>query len=98
LFLYLNRPWDQPVGDGHEDRIPVFLNLIAAVLFFTKETAVAAATLLPAACAEVMRFKSRRFSRLFVFSLLLPVAAAAGWILLKLEFPLIWSVMEGITA
>lgn len=85
----LNRPWDQPVRDGHADRIPAFLNLIAAALFFTKETAVAAATLLPAASAGVMRFRTRRFSRLFLFSLLLPVAAASGWILLKLEFPLI---------
>jgi len=84
----LNRPWEQPVPDGHADRIPAFLNLIAAALFFTKETAVAAATLLPAVSAGVMRFKTRQFSRLFLFSLLLPIAAAAGWILLKLEFPL----------
>jgi hypothetical protein len=84
----LNRSWDQPVGDRHADRIPALLNLIAAALFFTKETAVAAATLLPAASAGVMHFKTRRFSRLSLFSLVLPVTAAVGWILLKLEFPL----------
>jgi hypothetical protein len=91
----LNRACDHPVRDGHTDRISAFLNLIAAALFFTKETAVAAATLFPAASAGVMLLKTRRFSRLFLFSLFLPVSAAAGWVLLKLEFPLIMLTDEG---
>jgi hypothetical protein len=85
----LNRPCDQPVRNGHADRIPALLNLLAAALFFTKETAVATATLFPVASARVMRLKITRFSRLFLFPLLLHVAAGTGWILLKLEFPLI---------
>ena len=64
----------------------VFLNLMAAALFFTKETGVAAAIVLPAATALV-RFKTRRLSPIFLFSLLLPIGAACGWIWLQLKFP-----------
>jgi hypothetical protein len=56
----LNRPCDQPVRNGHADRIPALLNLLAAALFFTKETAVATATLFPVASARVMRLKITR--------------------------------------
>jgi hypothetical protein len=63
----------------------VFLNLMAAALFFTKETGVAAAIVLPAA-TTLIRFKTRRLSPIFLFSLLLPIAAACGWVWLSLKF------------
>jgi hypothetical protein len=59
---------------------------MAAAMFFAKETAVAAGIVLPAATA-LIRLKARRLSPTFLFSLLLPVAAASGWFLLKLKFP-----------
>jgi hypothetical protein len=72
------------------DRVAVFLNLIAAALFFTKENAVAAATVIPTATAWI-RLKARRLSPIFLFSLLLPIGAGSYWmwlkISLKLEFP-----------
>ena len=77
---------DQPLSDWRSDRVAVFLNLLAAALFFTKETAVAAAIVIPAATA-LMRYKARRLSPLFLCSLLLPIAAAASWIVVKLKFP-----------
>ena len=67
------------------DIAAVFLNLTAAALFFTKETGIAAALIIPAATALV-RFKARQLSPLFVTSLLLPIAAACGWIWLRLKF------------
>jgi hypothetical protein len=63
----------------------VFVNLLAAALFFTKETGSAAAVLLPAATA-LIRFKASRLSPTFLLSLLFPVAAAGGWIWLMLKF------------
>lgn len=69
------------------DRIAVLVNILAAALFFTKETAVAAAVLLPAATALV-RFKKRQLSHIFLLSLLIPIGAAGTWILIKLQFPL----------
>jgi len=83
----LNRLTDQPLCGWRADRVAAFLNLMAAALFFTKETAVAAATIIPTATA-LMRVKARQLSPLFLCSLLLPIAAAAGWIFLKLRFPI----------
>ena len=77
---------DQPVRGWRGDRVAVFLNLLAAALFFTKETAVAAATVIPAATA-LMRYKVGRLSPLFLCSLLFPIAAAISWIVVKLKFP-----------
>jgi hypothetical protein len=77
---------DQPVRGWRGDNAGVLLNLLAAALFFTKETAVAAAIVIPAATA-LIRYKARRLSLPFLCSLLLPVAAASSWILLKLRFP-----------
>jgi hypothetical protein len=67
------------------DRVAVFLNFTAAAMFFTKETAVAAAVVIPAA-TTLMRLKAGRLSPIFLFSLLLPIIAATSWILLKLKF------------
>jgi hypothetical protein len=84
LFTFvsvLNRPWDQPVRNGHADRIPAFLNLLAAALFFTKETAVAAAALFPVASAGGDALKrqgaSRASSSFLYFSLLQPASAGS---------------------
>ena len=82
----LHRLPGRPPCGWRADCGSVFLNLMAAALFFTKETAVAAAIVLPTATA-LIRLKARRFSRIFLCSLLLPIAAAACWILLKLKFP-----------
>jgi hypothetical protein len=68
------------------DRVSVFLNLVAAAMFFTKETVVAAGIVLPAASA-LIRLRRRRLSPVFVFSLLLPIIAAISWFVLKLKFP-----------
>jgi hypothetical protein len=76
------------------DAVAICLNLISAVLFFTKETAVAAAVVIPAV-TTILRFKARRLSPIFLFSLLLPVAAAAGWFWLKLEYPLMLPTEPG---
>lgn len=79
------RPARQP-STCRDDGPAVVLNLLAAALFFTKETAVAAAVLLPAAAALV-RLRERRFSPVFLFSLLFPAAGAIGWLWIKLQFP-----------
>jgi hypothetical protein len=84
LHRLRNQP---PSGDWRADRIAAFLNLMAAALFFTKENGVAAAVVLPAATA-LIRLKTRRLSRIFLFSLLLPIGAASIWILIKLQLPL----------
>jgi len=76
----------QPPPGWRADRLAVFINLMAAALFFTKELAVAAAVVLPAATA-LIRVKAKRLSPFFLLSLLLPIAAASGWIFLKLNFP-----------
>jgi hypothetical protein len=62
-----------------------FLNLMAAALFFTKETAVAAAVVLPATIA-LMRVRRERRSPIFLFSLLLPIAAACSFVWLSFKF------------
>jgi hypothetical protein len=62
-----------------------FLNVMAAALFFTKETGAAAAIVIPAA-TTLIRAKARHLSPIFLFSLLLPIAAACGWIWLNLKF------------
>jgi len=81
----LRRLPGRPSRGWRADRASAFLNLMAAALFFTKETAVAAAIVLPAATA-LIRLKARRLSPIFLFSLLLPIAAGACWMLLKLAF------------
>jgi hypothetical protein len=63
----------------------VFINLIAAALFFTKETGVAAAIAIPGATV-IIRAKARQLSPIFLFSLLLPIGAACSWIWLRLKF------------
>lgn len=68
------------------DRASVFLNLMAAAMFFTKETVVAGGIVLPAASA-LIRLRARRLSPIFLFSLLLPIIAAISWFVLKLKFP-----------
>jgi hypothetical protein len=83
----LHRQRDDPLRGWRADRVAVFLNLMAAALFFTKETAIAAAVLLPAATA-LIRFRTRRLSLIFLYSLLLPIGAAGGWLLIKLQLPL----------
>ena len=83
----LHRLQDRPLSGWCSDRTAAFLNLMAALLFFTKETAVAAAVVLPATTA-LMRLKTRRLSTLFLCSLLLPIGAASIWTLIKLQFPL----------
>jgi hypothetical protein len=78
---------DRPRSGWHADAAAALLNLIAAGLFFTKETALAAAVVLPAA-TSLMRLKARRLSPIFLLSLLLPIGAASAWTLIKLQFPL----------
>jgi hypothetical protein len=78
---------DQPPSGWRADRRAVFVNLMAAGLFFTKETALAAAVVLPAATA-LIRLKARRLSPMFLFSLLLPIGAACVWTLIKLQSPI----------
>jgi hypothetical protein len=82
----LHKLRDQPTSGWRADRIAAFLNIAAAAMFFAKETAVAAAVLLPAATA-LIRVKKRRLSRVFLFSLLLPIGAASIWILIELQVP-----------
>jgi hypothetical protein len=82
----LHRLPDRPPYGWRADFVSVFLNLIAAALFFTKEIAVAAGIVLPTATA-LIRLEMRRFSRIFLSSLLFPIGAAACWMLLKLTFP-----------
>ena len=86
----LHRLPGRPSSGWRADRASIFLNLMAAALFFTKENAVAAATVIPAATA-LIRLKARRLSPVFLFSLLLPIGAGSFWmllkILLKLKFP-----------
>jgi hypothetical protein len=80
----------QPLLGWRADRVAVFLNLMAAALFLTKENAVAASIVIPAATAWI-RHKARRLSPVFLVSLLLPIGTAICWIivkiLFKLEFP-----------
>lgn len=60
------------------DSTAVVLNLISAVLCFTKETGIAAAIVIPAATA-LLRFKARRLSPIFV-----SFSAAPHWGCLRL--------------
>jgi hypothetical protein len=75
----------QPPRGWRADCRAAVLNFMAAALFFTKETGVAAAIVIPAATA-LIRLKAGRLSSIFLFSLLLPIAAACGWIWLRLQF------------
>ena len=67
------------------DSAAVVLNIISAVLFFTKETGIAAAIVIPATTI-LLRFKARRLSPIFLLSILVPIGAACGWIWLRLKF------------
>jgi hypothetical protein len=73
-----------PCGPRSE-RAATLLNLMAAALFFTKETGIAAAIVIPAATA-LIRSKTRRLSPIFLLSLVLPIAAAGGWLWLNFKF------------
>jgi hypothetical protein len=86
----LNQKRDYPLRGWRADRVAIFLNLMAAALLFTKETAAAAAVVIPATAA-FLRIKARRTSPLYLLSLVLPIGAVTCWILIKifvkLEFP-----------
>jgi hypothetical protein len=81
----LHRLSGRPSSGWRNDYLSISLNLIAAAMFFTKETAVAPAIVLPAATA-LMHVRARQFSPMFLFSLLIPIVAASGWIFLDLKF------------
>jgi hypothetical protein len=83
----LHRLRGRPLMGWRADRVAVFLNLMAAALFLTKETAVAAATVIPAATAWI-RLKADRVSPIFLLSLLLPIGTAICWIFVKIMFKL----------
>jgi hypothetical protein len=83
-FLRLH---DQSPAGWRADRIAALLNILTAALFFAKETGVAAAVILPTATA-LIRLKTRRLSRIFLLSLLIPIGAAGILILIKLQHPL----------
>jgi hypothetical protein len=72
----------------------VFLNFMAAALFFAKETGLAAAIAIPAITA-VIRFKTGRLSPIFLFSLLFPIAAGCGFVWLSLKFQSLLVLGEG---
>ena len=84
--LELRWLWGRSPSGQRADGASVLLNVIAAALFFTKETAVAGAVILPSASA-LIRLRTRRLSPMYLLSLLLPIGAACGWILLKLKYP-----------
>jgi hypothetical protein len=86
----LHRLRGRPLLAWRADRVAVFLNLTAAALFLTKENAVAAATVIPAATAWI-RLKASRLSPIFLFSLLLPIGTAICWIFVKILFKLEFS-------
>ena len=71
--------------DLRSESAAAFLNLMAAALFFTKETGVAAAIVIPAVTA-LTRAKTRRLSPIFLVSLLLPIAAGCGFVWLSFKF------------
>jgi hypothetical protein len=77
---------DQLPSGWRADHTAAFLNLMAAALFFAKETGVAAAVLLPAA-TTLIRLKRRQLSPIFLFSMLLPIGAAIAAMLIKLVGP-----------
>jgi hypothetical protein len=87
FVVELSRLSDRPSSGWRADGTTAFLNFTAAALFFTKETAIAAAVLLPAATA-LIRLKIRRISWIFLFSLLFPIGAAVTWVLITLQVPL----------
>jgi hypothetical protein len=76
---------DRPPSEPRPDRASVFLNVLAAALFFTKETAVAAAVVLPGATV-LIRLRAGRLSPAFLSSLLLVIGAGCGWYVLKANF------------
>jgi hypothetical protein len=79
----LYRPQGQATSSWRTDRVAFSLNLTSAALFFTKETAIAAAIVIPAVTV-LIRFKAKRLSPIFLFSLFLPILAASAWLFLKL--------------
>jgi hypothetical protein len=86
--------YGQSPAGWRADRIAVLLNILAAALFFAKETAVAAAVILPAATA-LIRLKTCRLSPMFLLSMLIPIGAAGIWILIKLQLPLFMYTESG---
>jgi hypothetical protein len=80
-----HQPRGQKPSSPGAESTAVFLNLMAAALFFTKETGVAAAVIMPVVAA-LIRAKAGRLSPTFLFSLLFPIGAAFSWIWLRLEF------------
>jgi hypothetical protein len=84
----------QPLPGWRGERAAVSLNLLAAALFFAKETAVAPAVLLPIGTA-LIRFKSQRLSSIFLFSLLFPLGAIIAWILIKMQLPMSMYLTSG---
>jgi hypothetical protein len=69
----------------HGESAAVFLNLMCAALFFTKETAIAAALVFPTA-TTLIRLRAARLSPTFLLSLLLPIAAGVGWMWLNVKY------------
>jgi hypothetical protein len=84
----------QPTSSWRDDLTGFSLNLVSAALLFTKETAVAAAVVMPAVTAFI-RFRVNRLSHIFLLSLLFPVGAAGVWILLKLDNPILFPTAPG---
>jgi hypothetical protein len=76
---------DRAPGGLRSESAATFLNLMAAALFFTKETGIAAAIIMPAATA-LIRYKTRRLSPIFLLSLLLVIGAACAWVWLSFKF------------
>jgi hypothetical protein len=94
LFPEFHRLPNQRSSGWRADRVAILLNVMAAALFFTKETAVAAAIIIPCVLS-LIRLKSQRLSWIFFCSLLLPIGAFSVWIWLKLKFPLMLPTEEG---
>jgi hypothetical protein len=90
----LQRRPDKPLSGWRADTVAPLLNVTAAALFFTKELAVAAGVVLPAASA-LIRLKRRKLSPIFLFSLLLPIGSAATWIAIKMQLPLVHDLLAG---
>jgi hypothetical protein len=84
----------QSTASWRDDITGFSLNLVSAALIFTKETAVAAAVVMPAVTAFI-RFRVNRLSHIFLLSLLFPAGATGVWILLKLGNPILFPTAPG---
>lgn len=87
FVIEMNRLSDRPSSGWRADGTIALLNLTAAALLLTKETAIAAAVLLPAVAA-LIRVKTHRVSWIFLITLMFPIGAAITWVLIRLQFPL----------